>query len=33
LLKELGMLATALERAGAADLSLHSTVAEMEKVA
>jgi len=31
--KELGVLATALERAGAADLSMHSAVAEMEKVA
>jgi len=31
--KELGALATALERAGAADLSMHSAVAEMEKVA
>ena len=31
--KELGALATALERAGSADLSRHSAVAEMKKVA
>ena len=31
--KELGALATALERAGSADLSLHSAVAEMGKAA
>jgi len=31
--KEPGALATALERAGAADLSMHSAVAEMEKAA
>ena len=31
--KELGALATALERAGSADLSLISAVAEMGKVA